>query len=304
MTDRKIWFITGAGRRMGVDFAKAALAAGDAVVATGRNPDAVVKAVGEADDLLAIELDVTSADGAERAVRAAVDRFARIDVLVNNAGNFYAGYFEELAPDQVERQLATNLIGAMNVARRPARHARAAPGHILSISSGAGLVGFEFCSAYAASKFGLEGWMESLEPEVAPFGIRTTIVEPASFRTEILTRKSATYAESAHTCSQRLSSATLRPQRSRPSAVRSSGHPMTEKMKRMSGSSRTTSSISGSWCAKTSSPQATSQRRRHERPARQAGSVRRSGRAGKRLSGSPESHPTCSRTAVTLARAR
>jgi NAD(P)-dependent dehydrogenase (short-subunit alcohol dehydrogenase family) len=128
MTDRKIWFITGAGRRMGVDFAKAALAAGDAVVATGRNPDAVVKAVGEADDLLAIELDVTSADGAERAVRAAVDRFARIDVLVNNAGNFYAGYFEELAPDQVERQLATNLIGAMNVARRPARHARAALG--------------------------------------------------------------------------------------------------------------------------------------------------------------------------------
>jgi NAD(P)-dependent dehydrogenase (short-subunit alcohol dehydrogenase family) len=198
MTDRKIWFITGAGRGLGVDFAKAALAAGDAVVATGRNPDAVAEAVGEADDLLAVKLDVTSAEDAERAVRAAVDGFGRIDVLVNNAGNFYAGYFEELAPEQIERQLATNLIGPMSVARAvlPVMREQRS-GHIVSISSGAGLVGFEFCSAYAASKFGLEGWMESLGPEVAPFGIHTTIVEPASFRTEVLTRKSATYAQSS-----------------------------------------------------------------------------------------------------------
>jgi NAD(P)-dependent dehydrogenase (short-subunit alcohol dehydrogenase family) len=183
---------------MGVDFAKAALAAGDAVVATGRNPGAVAEAVGEADDLLDVKLDVTSTEDAEQAVRAAVDRFGRVDVLVNNAGNFYAGYFEELAPEQIERQLATNLIGAMSVARAvlPVMREQRS-GHIVSISSGAGLVGFEFCSAYAASKFGLEGWMESLEPEVAPFGIHTTIVEPASFRTEILTRKSAIYAESS-----------------------------------------------------------------------------------------------------------
>jgi NAD(P)-dependent dehydrogenase (short-subunit alcohol dehydrogenase family) len=131
-------------------------------------------------------------------VRPAVDRFGRIDVLVNNAGNLYAGYFEELAPEQIERQLATNLIGPMNVARAvlPVMRKQRS-GHLVSISSGAGLVGFEFCSAYAASKFGLEGWMESLEPEVAPFGIHTTIVDPANFRTEILTRKSATYAESS-----------------------------------------------------------------------------------------------------------
>jgi NAD(P)-dependent dehydrogenase (short-subunit alcohol dehydrogenase family) len=198
MTARKIWFITGAGRGMGVDFAKAALAEGDAVVATGRNPDAVAKAVGVADDLQAVKLDVTSPGDAAQAVRAAVDRFGRIDVLVNNAGSFYAGYFEELAPEQIERQLATNLIGPMSVARAvlPVMREQRS-GHIISISSGAGLVGFEFCSAYAASKFGLEGWMESLEPEVAPFGIHTTIVEPASFRTEVLTRKSATYAESS-----------------------------------------------------------------------------------------------------------
>jgi NAD(P)-dependent dehydrogenase (short-subunit alcohol dehydrogenase family) len=196
MTDKKIWFITGAGRGMGVDIAKAALAAGDAVVATGRDPDAVAKAVGEADDLLVVKLDVTSRAGAEAAVRAAVDRFGRIDVLVNNAGNFEAGYFEELTPEQIERQLATSLLGPMNVARAvlPVMREQRS-GHLISISSTAGFMGFEFCSAYAASKFGLEGWTESLQDEVAPFGITTTIVNPGFFRTELLTKESVTYAE-------------------------------------------------------------------------------------------------------------
>lgn len=196
MTEKKVWFITGASRGMGLDFARAALAAGNAVVATGRNTDAVAKAVGEADDLLVVKLDVTSPADAEAAVKAAVDRFGRIDVLVNNAANFYGGYFEELTPEQIERQLATGLIGPMNVTRAvlPIMRKQRA-GHIISISSGAGLSGFEFNSAYAAAKFGLEGWMESLAPEVAPFGIHTTIVNPGMFRTELLTEASATYAE-------------------------------------------------------------------------------------------------------------
>ena len=195
MPDRKIWFITGAGRGMGVDFAKAALATGHAVVGTGRDPDAVAEAVGESDDLLVVRLDVTSRADAEAAVRAAVGRFGRIDVLVNNAGTFHAGYFEELTPEQVERQLATSLLGPMNVARAvlPVMR-RQRSGLIISISSGAGLAGFEFCSAYAASKFGLEGWMESLRPEVEPFGIHTTIVNPGFFRTELLEPASVTYA--------------------------------------------------------------------------------------------------------------
>ena len=196
MTDRKVWFITGAARGMGVDFAKAALAAGHAVVATGRRPDAVTQAVGASDDVLVVKLDVTSLGDAQAAARAAVDRFGRIDVLVNNAANFYAGYFEELTPEEIERQLATSLIGPMNVTRAilPVMRKQRA-GHIISISSSAGLAGFEFCTAYAASKFGLEGWMESLQVEVAPFGIATTIVNPGFFRTELLTEQSTNFAE-------------------------------------------------------------------------------------------------------------
>jgi NAD(P)-dependent dehydrogenase (short-subunit alcohol dehydrogenase family) len=180
---------------MGVDFAKAALAAGNAVAATGRNTDAVRTAVGEAEDLLVVQLDVTSPEEAEAAVKAAVDRFGRIDVLVNNAANFYGGYFEQLTPAQIEDQLATGLIGPMNVTRAvlPVMRKQRS-GHIMSISSGAGLSGFEFNSAYAAAKFGLEGWMESLQPEVAPFGITTTIVNPGFFRTDLLSQESTTYA--------------------------------------------------------------------------------------------------------------
>lgn len=195
MTENKVWFITGASRGMGVDFAKAALSAGNAVVATGRDPDAVRSAVGESDALLAVQLDVTNLHDAEVAVKAAVERFGHIDVLVNNAANFYGGYFEELTPAQVEHQLATTLIGPMNVTRAvlPVMR-RQRTGHVVSISSGAGMMGFEFNSAYCAAKFGLEGWMEALHGEVEPFGIRTTIVNPGFFRTALLTPESATYA--------------------------------------------------------------------------------------------------------------
>src|SRR5712664_1546571 len=167
MSNKKVWFITGAGRGMGVDFAKAALAAGHAVVASGRDSDRVSKALGQSNDLLAVKLDVTKRADAAAAVRAAVDRFGRIAVLVNNAASFYAGYFEELTPEQMERQLATSLIGPMNVTRAvlPVMRQQRS-GHVVTISSSAGLAGFEYGTAYAASKFGVEGWMESLAPEV------------------------------------------------------------------------------------------------------------------------------------------
>jgi NAD(P)-dependent dehydrogenase (short-subunit alcohol dehydrogenase family) len=196
MISKQIWFITGAGRGMGVDIANAALAAGHAVVATGRDPKRVSSALGAHDDLLIVKLDVTSLDDAKVAVRAAVDRFARIDVLVNNAGNFYAGFFEEITPDDFRAQIETTMFGPMNVTRAvlPVMRAQRS-GLIVAISSTAGIVGQEFCTAYASSKFGVEGWIESLTPEVAPFGIRTMLVEPGFFRTELLTPESTNYAK-------------------------------------------------------------------------------------------------------------
>jgi NAD(P)-dependent dehydrogenase (short-subunit alcohol dehydrogenase family) len=194
---KKVWFITGAGRGMGLDFAREVLAAGHALVATGRDRERVARAVGASDTVLAVKLDGGSRADAEAAVQAAVARFDRIDVLVNNAASFYAGYFEELTPEQMERQLAVSLLGPMNVTRAvlPVMRKQRS-GHIITISSSAGLAaGYDFVSAYAASKFGLEGWMETLHAEVAPFGIATTIVNPGFFRTELLTEQSTSYAE-------------------------------------------------------------------------------------------------------------
>src|SRR3954451_16788866 len=178
----KVWLITGAGRGMGADIAKAALSAGDAVVATGRDPQAVERALGTSDALLAVTLDVTKPEDATAAVDAAVGRFGRIDVLVNNAANFYAGFFEELTPELMNRQLAASLIGPMNVTRAvPPVMRKQRAGLIMTISSTAGLIGFEFGTAYAASKFGLEGWMQSLQAEVELFGIDTITVNPGFF---------------------------------------------------------------------------------------------------------------------------
>ena len=195
MTERKVWFITGAGRGLGVDIARAALAAGHAVVATGRDAGKVLAAIGEHEDLLTLKLDVTRPDDAQDAVEAAIGKFGRIDVLVNNAGNFYAGFFEELSPEQVRSQIETLLFGPMNVARAALPVMRKQrSGLLLTISSTAGIAGGMFCTAYAAAKFGLEGWIESLAPEIAPLGIRTMLVEPGFFRTELLTADSTTYA--------------------------------------------------------------------------------------------------------------
>jgi NAD(P)-dependent dehydrogenase (short-subunit alcohol dehydrogenase family) len=183
---------------MGLDIANAALAAGHAVVATARNPGTVTAALAEDDDVLAVKLDVTDPADAEAAVKAAVDRFGRIDVLVNNAGNFNAGFFEELSPEEFRAQIETTLFGPVNVTRAVLPVMRdQRSGLLVTISSTAGIVGQEFCTAYAAAKFGVEGWMESLTAELAPFGIRTMLVEPGFFRTELLTPESTKYAESS-----------------------------------------------------------------------------------------------------------
>jgi NAD(P)-dependent dehydrogenase (short-subunit alcohol dehydrogenase family) len=191
----KVIFVTGAGRGLGTHIAREALAAGHRVVATGRRPDEVEKTLGgPQDNLLATTLDITSLEDAQAATQAAVDRFGRVDVLINNAGNFFAGFFEEISPENMRRQIETNLFGPMNVTRAvlPVMRRQRA-GHVITISSIAGLVGTEFNAAYAASKFGVEGWMEALHFDIAPYNIHTTIVEPGFFRTELLVDASTTW---------------------------------------------------------------------------------------------------------------
>jgi NAD(P)-dependent dehydrogenase (short-subunit alcohol dehydrogenase family) len=178
---------------LGIDIAQKALAAGHAVVATGRKADRVLQAIGAHDNLLAVSLDVTDPDAAIAAAQTAVDRYGRIDVLVNNAGNFYAGYFEEISPKQFRAQMETNFFGPLNVTRAilPVMRKQRS-GQVITITSTAALVGQEFCAAYAASKFALEGWMESIRFDVAPYGIKTMAVEPGYFRTELLVEGSST----------------------------------------------------------------------------------------------------------------
>jgi NAD(P)-dependent dehydrogenase (short-subunit alcohol dehydrogenase family) len=189
----KVWFVTGAGRGLGIDIAQKALAAGHSVVASGRNPDAVLKSIGPHKNLLTVTLDITNPAAAKTAAQNAVDRFGRIDVLVNNAGNFYAGYFENISADHFRAQMETNFFGPLNVTRAilPIMRGQRS-GQVITVTSLAGLIGQEFVAAYAASKFALEGWMESLRFDLAPFGIDTMIVEPGFFRTELLVEGSST----------------------------------------------------------------------------------------------------------------
>jgi NAD(P)-dependent dehydrogenase (short-subunit alcohol dehydrogenase family) len=188
----KTWFITGASRGLGVEFAKAALRAGDRVVATGRKASAVHEALGpDMPQLLCADLDVTDAAHTKRAVDAAVAKFGTIDVLVNNAGYGHLGFFEESSDEDVRAQFETNVFGAFAMTRAVLPVMRAArKGHIFNLSSAAGIRGQAFASIYCSSKFALEGFSEGLAAEIAPFGIFVTIVEPGPFRTDFLTRES------------------------------------------------------------------------------------------------------------------
>ena len=192
---QKTWFITGATRGFGLEIARAALSAGDCVVATGRKKAALVSSLGaDSDRQLAVELDVADAAQAQNAVKAALDKFAGIDVLVNNAGYGHLGFFEENNLDDVRTQFATNVLGVFNVTWAALPVMRAARrGLIYNMSSVAGIRGNEFTSLYSASKFAVEGFSESLAKELAPFGIAVTIVEPGPFRTDFLNGDSLRY---------------------------------------------------------------------------------------------------------------
>jgi NAD(P)-dependent dehydrogenase (short-subunit alcohol dehydrogenase family) len=193
----KVWFITGAGSGIGAGTAKAALRAGDCVVATGRNLDKVRDAYREvaSERLAFVPLDVADEAQANAAVEEAVRRFGRIDVLVNNAGYSLLGNFEELTTADIERQFATNFWGVvylMRAALTVMRRQRS--GHIVNISSVAGVVGLKHCAAYGASKFAVEGLSLSVATEVEQFGIKVTVVEPGFFRTDLLAPRNVRWA--------------------------------------------------------------------------------------------------------------
>ena len=184
---RKVWFITGASKGFGMELTKAALDAGDTVVATARNPKTIDDTFGERDRLLTLKLDVTSEQQAKDVVNAALKQFGQIDVLVNNAGRGLVGAVEEVTAQEVRAAFAVNVEGTLNVTRAalPSMRARKS-GHILNLSSVGGFVSWPGWGIYCATKFMVEGFSEALQAELKPLGIRVTIVEPGPFRTDFL----------------------------------------------------------------------------------------------------------------------
>jgi NAD(P)-dependent dehydrogenase (short-subunit alcohol dehydrogenase family) len=193
---KRVWFITGASRGLGALMAKAALADGNAVVAAGRNAASITDRLGELPALLAVALDVTDEAQAHAAVKAAVEKFGRIDVLINNAGFGLLGAVEESTDADVRRMYDTNVLGLLNVTRAvlPVMRAQRA-GHIINMSSIGGYRAGAGFGPYSSTKFAVEGLTESLHAELKPLGIHATVVEPGYFRTDFLDASSLLVAK-------------------------------------------------------------------------------------------------------------
>jgi NAD(P)-dependent dehydrogenase (short-subunit alcohol dehydrogenase family) len=183
----RVWFITGASRGFGALITAEALAAGDAVVATAREPSTVVARFGENERLLPLKLDVTSETEARAAAEVAIKKFGRIDILLNNAGYGLLGAVEEASAEEVQRLYATNVFGVLAVTRAVLPHMRRQhSGHVINISSIGGYRAYPGWGVYGSTKFAIEGITEALAGEVAPLGIHATVVEPGFFRTDFL----------------------------------------------------------------------------------------------------------------------
>jgi NAD(P)-dependent dehydrogenase (short-subunit alcohol dehydrogenase family) len=186
-TAMKTWFITGASRGFGALVTEQALTKGDAVVATARNPSAVIERFGEHPNLLTVALDVTNEAQAAAAAKAAISRFGRIDILLNNAGFGLMGAAEEASAAEVEAVYRTNVFGLLTVIRAVLPHMRKArSGRVLNISSIGGYRGAAGFGVYSSTKFAVEGLSEALHDELPPLGIHVTVVEPGYFRTDFL----------------------------------------------------------------------------------------------------------------------
>ncbi|MDD2109764.1 MULTISPECIES: oxidoreductase [Pseudomonas] len=183
----RTWLITGASRGFGTLIAQQALAAGDAVIATARNPEDIEARLGRHPNLLAVRLDVTREEDALAAVAAGIKHFGQIDVLVNNAGFGVLGAVEETSASETERLFATNVFGLLNVTRAVLPHMRRQrSGHVINISSLGGYQAYMGWGVYGSTKFAVEGISEAMHQELAPLGIKVTVVEPGFFRTDFL----------------------------------------------------------------------------------------------------------------------
>ena len=194
----RVWFITGASRGFGALITQEALNAGDAVVATARNPQTILGRFGNHPNLLAVALDVTNEKQAFAAAEQAIKRFGRIDVLLNNAGYGLLGAVEEATAEEIEKLYATNVFGLLKVTRAVLPHMRRQrSGHVINISSIGGYTGFPGWGVYGSTKFAVEGLSESLAAEVKPLGIQVTVVEPGFFRTDFLDETSLAISRSS-----------------------------------------------------------------------------------------------------------
>lgn len=198
MINKKTWFVTGASKGLGLSLVKRLLSTGNQVVATTRNTTALLDALTEepTDNLLALSVDLTNDQSVNEAIGQAINRFGRLDVVVNNAGYSLVGSMEEMTDQEFRQTVDVNLFGPVNVIRAAMPFLRAqGSGHVINISSNAGYVGFANAASYNAAKFALIGISEALAEEVKPFGIKVTVVAPGQFRTNFMDQGSMVFAK-------------------------------------------------------------------------------------------------------------
>ncbi|WP_104385474.1 SDR family NAD(P)-dependent oxidoreductase [Sphingobacterium sp. HMA12] len=192
MKSQKVWFVTGASKGLGLTLVKELLAQDYLVVATSRTKQTLEDEIGDHENFLPLEVDITNDADVNRAVLSAIDYFGRIDVLVNNAGYGQTGTLEELSDLETRRNYDVNVFGSLNAIRHIAPYfRRQQSGHIFNIASIGGLVGnFPAFGVYCSTKFAVAGFTEALAVEMQPFGVHTTLVYPGYFRTEFLSENS------------------------------------------------------------------------------------------------------------------
>lgn len=197
MDTQKVWFITGASKGMGLEITKAVLNNGDKVIATSRNTDALLEKIEEHEgNLLPIKLDITNEEDVQNAISKGIDKFGKIDVVVNNAGFNLLGNIEEISDVEFRKTMDVNVFAISHILRNVLPHLRRQnSGHIINTASMMGYMSYPGNGSYSASKYAVIGLSEALAQEVAPFGIKVTILAPGTFRTNFMNEETLSVAQ-------------------------------------------------------------------------------------------------------------